>query len=239
MQWIIQYQLFLFDFDGLLVDTESLHYQAYINMCAMRGFKLDWSFQRYSKAAHHGSTDLRDQIYAEFPALYAMEPNWHVLYEEKKRQFIDLIETGKVPLMPGVTELLLALQEAGIKRCVVTHSATSLIQRIRKQNPILDTIPYWITREDYTHPKPHPECYQYAIAKYSDPHDRIIGFEDSPRGLHALLETQAKPILICPPDSAYLDKLLQNPRINYYPRFDAIQEENAPRLLNGSLDNRL
>jgi HAD superfamily hydrolase (TIGR01509 family) len=228
MKWILQYQLFLFDFDGLLVDTERLHYQAYINMCAQRGFKLNWSFHRYSAAAHHKSTDLRDQIYAEFPELYAIEPDWQVLYEEKKRQFLDLIENGAVPLMPGATELLLALQEAGIKRCVVTHSATSLIQRIRKQNPILDTIPYWITREDYTHAKPHPECYQFAIAKLSEPHDHIIGFEDSPRGLHALLETKVKPILVCPPDSPYLEKLLLYPHVSYYPSLDAIQEENAP-----------
>jgi beta-phosphoglucomutase len=225
MNWILQYQLFLFDFDGLLVDTERLHYQAYINMCADRGFQLTWSFHRYSAAAHHKSTDLRDQIYLEFPDLQAKEPNWQVLYEEKKRHFLNLIENGTVPLLPGAADLLLALQEAGIKRCVVTHSATSLIQKIRQQNPILDTIPHWITREDYTNPKPSPECYQIAIAKLAQPHDRIIGFEDSPRGLHALIGTQAKPILICPPDSSYLENTLQHhPQVRYYPSFHAIHD---------------
>lgn len=225
MQWILQYQLFLFDFDGLLVDTERIHYQSYINMCAQRGFQLKWSFSRFSEAAHHKSTDLRDQIYAEFPKLQAMEPDWQVLYEEKKRLFLDLIEKGSVPLLPGVADLLLALQEANIKRCVVTHSAQSLIQRIRQQNPILDTIPHWFTREDYTHPKPHPECYQVAIAKLAQPQDRIIGFEDSPRGLNALLETKSTPILICPSDSPYLEKILQmHSHVRYYPSFTAIQD---------------
>lgn len=230
MNWISQYQLFLFDFDGLLVDTEQLHYRAYINMCAQRGFKLDWNFQRYSAAAHHKSTDLRDQIYIEFPTLYNMEPNWHVLYEEKKRLFLDLIKNESVPLLPGVTELLLALQEANIKRCVVTHSPISLIQSIRKQNPVLNTIPHWITRENYTHPKPHPECYQFAISQLSEPHDHIIGFEDSPRGLHALLGTNAKPVLICPADSSYLEQLLPHPRVSYYSSFHSIREENAPQI---------
>ena len=32
MRWISEYQLFLFDLDGLLVNTEELHYQAYKNM---------------------------------------------------------------------------------------------------------------------------------------------------------------------------------------------------------------
>jgi beta-phosphoglucomutase len=228
MQWILQYQLFLFDFDGLLVDTERLHYQAYINMCAQRGVQLKWSFHRYSAAAHHHSTGLRDQMYAEFPELYAMESNWQVLYEEKKRFFLESIENETVPLMPGVAELLLALQDSGIQRCVVTHSARPLIERIRTQNPILNTIPHWVTRENYDQPKPHPECYQFAIAKFSEPRDHIIGFEDSPRGLHALMKTKAKPILICPADSNYLEKLLLSPQINYYPTFNAIEEKNAP-----------
>lgn len=230
MQWIFQYQLFLFDFDGLLVDTERLHYQAYINMCAQRGFQLNWNFHRYSEAAHHQATDLRDQIYAEFPNLQAIEPDWQVLYEEKKRHFLDLIENrGAHLLLPGVADLLLALQEANIKRCVVTHSATSLIKSIRQQNPILDAIPYWITREDYTHPKPHPQSYQIAIAKLAQPHEHIIGFEDSPRGLQALLGTKAKPILICPADSPYLKKILHlHPHVRYYPDFTKIHDQNAP-----------
>ncbi len=229
MQWLFRYQLFLFDFDGLLVDTESLHYQAYITMCAARGFHLNWDFPRYSQAAHHKSTDLRDQIYAEFPALQAQEPKWHVLYEEKKRIFLNLIENGAVPLMPGVKDLLLALQEARINRCVVTHSPLSLIKRIRQQNPILDTIPHWITREDYTHAKPDPECYQLAIARLAQLQDQVIGFEDSPRGLHALLGTKAKPILVCPSDSCYLPSILQqHPQVHYYPSFTAIHDQNAP-----------
>lgn len=227
MQWILHYQLFLFDFDGLLVDTERLHYQAYLKMCAERGFNLEWNFDRYSAAAHHTSTALQNQIYAEFPALREMEPDWRILYDEKKQHFLDLIENGKVPLMPGVPKLLLALQEAGINRCVVTHSPKSLIDKIRKQNPLLDTIPHWITREDYHLPKPHPECYQLAISKHAKEKDAIIGFEDSPRGLHALRRTKAQAVLICPQHFPYLESLLIDPALHYYPSFESICDNNA------------
>ncbi len=227
MEWIKRFQLFLFDFDGLLVNTEHLHFQAYKTMCAHRGFDLNWSFHRYSKAAHHKSTDLRDQIYAEFPALHRQEPNWSVLYEEKKQILLDLFKAAPVPLMEGVGNLLLSLQEAHIKRCVVTHSLSSLIDCIRQQNPLLNTIPHWITRENYTHAKPHPECYQIAIEKFAQPEDRVIGFEDSPRGLNALLETRAKSVLICPSDSPYLHEVMKE-NILYFPSFTAINEQNAP-----------
>lgn len=227
MQWIHQYQLFLFDFDGLLVNTEEIHYQAYIKMCADRGFNLTWTFNRYSDAAHHSATALQEQLYAQFPDLKAQEPNWNVLYEEKKAAFLYLVQEGAAHLMPGVHPLLLALDEANIKRCVVTHSPTPLVNLIREQNPILNTIPNWITREHYNYPKPHPECYLIAIQKLSKPTDQIIGFEDSPRGLKALLETTAKAVLVCPPDYPYVPKLIAE-SITYYPSFTAITDQNHP-----------
>jgi beta-phosphoglucomutase len=221
MQWIHHYQLFLFDFDGLLVNTEEIHYQAYKRMCAGRGFQLKWDFNRYTQAAHLDADALRDQIYAEFPALQNQEPNWNV-------------HEGAVQLMPGVDQLLRALQEAQILRCVVTHSALELIQIIRSQNPVLNTIPNWITREDYARPKPHPDCYQLAIERFAKPQDQVIGFEDTPRGLNALRQTRAQAILICPADYCHLQELKEQ-GVQHYASFNAITEKLNPSLsyING------
>lgn len=197
MKWIHEYQLFLFDFDGLLVNTEEIHYLAYKNMCAARGLDLDWSFSRYCEAAHYDAEALRHQIYAKFPLLQQAEPNWSVLYAEKKQAVLTLLRQGAVQLMPGAEKLLQELHKANIARCVVTHSADDLVNLIRQQHPILNTIPHWFTREHYSHPKPNPECYQKAIATFSQPGDRVIGFEDTPRGLTALLGTDATSVLVC------------------------------------------
>ena len=43
MKKIKCYQLFLFDLDGLLVDTERFHYEAYVEMGLKYGFCIDWS----------------------------------------------------------------------------------------------------------------------------------------------------------------------------------------------------
>lgn len=196
MRWINDYQLFLFDFDGLLVNTEQIHFQAYQSMCEKYGFKLDWTFERYCLAAHYKAEGLREQIYACLPQLYDKEPHWDVLYAYKKEKVIDLLQSGLVQLMPGVERFLDILKQKQAKCCVVTHSPNALVSVLRKQIPILNTIPYWITREDYTYPKPSPEGYQMAINQFSSPHDKIIGFEDTPRGIEALLQTRATPILI-------------------------------------------
>jgi beta-phosphoglucomutase len=196
MDWIHRFHLFLLDFDGLLVNTEEIHYLAYKRMCLAHGIDLPWSFEYYCSLAHYTADGLKLQIYAQYPELKIMEPLWNVLYLEKKKAVIDLINEGAVHLMPGVEQLLKALQTSSIKRCVVTHSPDELIHAVRIQNPILNTIPVWYTRESYSNPKPHPECYLKAIHELADPADKIIGFEDTPRGIEALLKTPAKPVLI-------------------------------------------
>ncbi len=196
MDWVNHYQLFLFDFDGILVNTEELHYLAYIKMCADRGFSLKWDQKTYMSIALYSATGIREGIYRELPELEREEPNWAVLYEEKKRAYFQLLVNRGPRLMPGVKELLEELERKKIKRCVVTHSPQEQIALIRSQNPILNTIPHWITREDYSQPKPAPESYLKAIERLKMEGDRVIGFEDSPRGLQALLGTEAEGILL-------------------------------------------
>lgn len=225
MQWIHNFQLFLFDFDGLLVNTEEIHFKAYQQMCASFGFKLDWNFDTYCQAAHYDSTLLRDRIYASLPELQKQEPNWDALYAVKKKAVLDLVTAGAVHLMPGVDSLLKALHNAHIKRCVVTHSPDNLVKAIRSQNPILESIPQWITREDYTHPKPDPECYNVAITRLAGPQDQVIGFEDSPRGMRALLGSRATPILICTARYPEIPGFLQR-GVRHYPSFDSIKDLN-------------
>lgn len=196
MDWIHHYQLFLFDFDGLLVNTEMLHYEAYRRMINKRGFTLNWDLPTYFKAACFDATGLKKAVYNSFPKLYEMEPNWDVLYAEKKKAYLDLLNEGKLELMPGIDPFLHLLAKENKKRCVVTHSPQEQIETIVKQLPVLSTITHWITRENYTQPKPHPECYQKAIALHAAPQDRVIGFEDSPRGLKALLGSSAEAVLV-------------------------------------------
>lgn len=196
MEWIHEFQLYLFDLDGLLVNTEELHYQAYKNMLKARGFCLDWDFHRYCCTAHYHSDTIAQELYEMFPALYVQEPKWEVLYDEKKQAITKLINSGMVEMMPGAAELLSHLQTAQIPHCVVTHSPSDLVALLRKQHAILNNIPYWVTRHDYTHPKPAPDCYLKAIKNYAHMGDKIIGFEDSPRGLRALMGTQAQAVLV-------------------------------------------
>jgi HAD superfamily hydrolase (TIGR01509 family) len=211
MKWIQDFQLFLFDFDGLLVNTEHLHYQAYVNVLSNRGYALKLSFANFFQLAHFNSTAWREALYAEILEL----PNWEILYQEKKEAYLELLLSGRVELMPGVEKLLKALEMAKIRRCVVTHSILDHIKLIRSRLPVLETVPKWITREDYEKPKPDPECYLKAIELYGQKGDRIIGFEDSVRGLKALQQTSALPVLICPSHHPLLEIAMEGGAVHF------------------------
>lgn len=200
MTWISHYQLFLFDLDGLLVDTERLHYLAYKTMCGNRGIDFNWSFAKYCQAAHYDPNLFREQLLQEYPELAIQEPDWKVLYTEKQKLMTDFLSQGAAKLMPGVAQLLKILQKRNVKSCVVTHSPDQLVTVLRNQYEILNSIPFWITRKDYVHPKPDPECYQKAVLSYRELGDQVIGFEDTPRGIWALLGVDVTRVLVCSAD---------------------------------------
>ena len=197
----MDFDVFLFDFDGLLVDTEPLHFQAYREMCRRRGCELAWDLNQFFEAAHFDANGLRDRIYATFPRLQKEEPRWDVLYREKKAIFQEILENGKIELMPGVEEMLTRLEQEKRKRAVVTNSTLQQVSVVKERVPLLGTIPLWITREDYQFAKPNPECYKLAISRLGKKGDRVVGFEDSTRGLKALLGAGADlGVLICAPN---------------------------------------
>lgn len=218
MDWIKNYDLFLFDFDGLLVNTEELHYLAYKEMMRARGVHLTWSFERYCKSAHYATSTFRSDMFIDFPELAAQDPSWTHLYQEKQKAILELLKQGAVQLMPGVEKLLASLQKSHIPHSVVTHSPDELVNIVRKQHAILDQIPYWITRHDYANPKPDPECYQLAIQRYGKPGNRVIGFEDTPRGLTALLGSGAEAVFVTSIGYSELNDFLQK-GVRHYKSF--------------------
>jgi len=194
MNWILKYSPIFFDFDGLLVDTEHLHFKAYQRLLANHGISFPWDFSTYLTVAHKSSSGLRKMITAHAPTLLASHP-WDTLYEEKKAAYVQLIGEGGLTLMPGAAEVLKRVHAEGIPHGVVTNSTRKQISIIREQLPILATIPHWITREDYERAKPAPDAYLKAIEIIGSS-DIMVGLEDSLKGINALQGASITPILI-------------------------------------------
>lgn len=220
MKWLQQFDLVLLDFDGLLVNTEELHFEAYRLLLSEQGHELNWSFDQFCSIAHGSATGLRETIYKQFPDLQTKGPSWDALYARKKQLYVDLIKPDKIALLPGVDALLKELSTRGVKRCVATNSTKEQIERIKSILPLLRTIPVWITREQYNEPKPAPDAYLRAMELLADPGDRLVGFEDSFRGIQALKTASVFPVLICPSSHPQL----QGDGLKGVPHFTSFKE---------------
>lgn len=192
-----RFSLWLFDMDGLLVDTEHLHLLAYQNICKNRGGHLPWTLEQFLQIAHKSSSALKEELYELFPQFRKI--SWNTLYAEKKEEYLKCLQVQTLKAMPGAQLIVSLALELGVIACVVTHSPKQQTEIIRQKLPFLDQIPHWITREDYERAKPDPQCYKKAIDRFtsggSPPH-RVIGFEDSARGLLALMGTASQAVLV-------------------------------------------
>jgi len=195
-KFLASYDVILFDFDGLLVDTEPLHFLAYKKMCSKNGIRLNWDFVRFCKEAHTSAFGIWKAFQKEFPALLKKKSS-DVLYQEKKEIYQELLKTTTLKLMPGVDALLQALATSNTLSAVVTNSARPQVEPIRKALPILNVIPRWITHEDYPLAKPAPDGYLQAIEQLGKK-ERIIGFEDTLKGIHALQAAKVEAVLVTP-----------------------------------------
>lgn len=192
MDFINKYALFLFDFDGVLVNSEKFHFKAYKQMCEQRGYSFPLDWEQYKLAALFPNGGVKRALCETYPEF---EPIWEQLYSIKRTLYCRFVKEEPIELMPGVENFLDKLNELKKPYCVVTNSTKAEVELIRAKHPVLERIPKWYTREDYVKPKPDPQCYLKAIEDF-DPQGLVAGFEDSPKGLKALLGTSAHAHLV-------------------------------------------
>ena len=187
--------LFLFDLDGLLVDTEILHWKAYQKMCQEFGFSLGWDYPTYRDVAGGSSDGIRQRLAQEIPQLFYGR-TWEDLYAVKKEKLFDLLSTSKITLMPGVEACLSSLTFLKKPMVVVTHSSKRFVEMIQQAHPVFSLITRWIYREMYQAPKPSPDGYKTACLQMNVAPERAVGFEDTIRGIDALVSAGVNPVLV-------------------------------------------
>jgi beta-phosphoglucomutase len=198
MLHLLDFDGYFFDFDGLLASTEKIHFHAYKLMLLNHGYTLPWNFTTYCSFAHQSTSFFANSIYKLFPDLQKKEPDWMVLREQKQQIYLDLLDKEPVDLMPGVERFLELLTIHNKPMYVVTNAPKIQVEKIRRHQPVLNCFRAWVTREYYKHPKPSPEGYLKALQMLGNSMCKGVGFEDSVKGVQALLNSPLEPVWICP-----------------------------------------
>jgi len=189
----------IFDFDGVIADSEALHYEA-----------LDAVFKRYGvdvpKEVHWdkylGYSD-RENIEA-VNVDYGME--WdnakvQVLIDEKKVVFDELVTSGSI-IIDGVATFIQRLIDGGIRRAICSGALRSDIGLMLAGADFKDAFEVIVAADDVTHGKPDPEGYLLALSQLNkkaaaliQPNQCVV-IEDSHWGLEAAAAAGMNPIAV-------------------------------------------
>ena len=179
----------IFDFDGVIVDTEPIHYQVFQDILEPIGLGYTWD--EYT-SSYMGFDD-RDAFREAFGAAgKTLTPDrLQELISQKAGIFEQVVSRGVTPYT-GVIELIHELSAKGIPLAISSGALRSDIIPILEQLNIEQYFSHIVTADDVPQSKPHPASYLSAKEKLllsfpdklnSD--SLIYAIEDTPAGIQS------------------------------------------------------
>jgi len=208
-----QAQAVLFDFDGVLVDSELYHYRSYDGAFREKGHALRqeeyWEYWTsrgegvVGEVRRHG-LDLSEE---EIEAIHA----------ESRRRFSAFCREGRIPFFPGMLEGLLELEGRGMPCAIASNSLERDIAMIFERAGHSPPPCLVVGRREGLRPKPHPDIYVYAAGVLGVAPAACLAVEDAHKGLQAARAVGMRCVIL---------KNELNRRLEY-PAADAVIESHA------------
>jgi D-arabinose 5-phosphate isomerase GutQ/beta-phosphoglucomutase-like phosphatase (HAD superfamily) len=191
MNNILSYDVFVFDFDGTIMDTEKFHCKAWNLVLAEFNNSFHINMNYYYKYFH----SLDRKLSKDFLKISFNINDYDKIYKRKQEKYKELIETQNIELIPGIENLLNFILSNNKRFVIVSNTSNNFIDIFKIKYPILNNAFKIYTKELFLNKKPNPECYLRVINDFKN--DNLIGFEDSLLGIEALTQVnKIKPIYI-------------------------------------------
>jgi beta-phosphoglucomutase len=178
-------QAIIFDFDGVIADSERLHLRAYQDVLGSEGIELG---ERDYYDRYLGYDDLG--VFRELGkdrGLVLDQARVTELIERKGRRYEELASAGEM-LYPGAADFIRAAA-ARVPIAIASGALTHEIEEILERTGLRALFPVIIGADQTARSKPHPEPYQTAFARLKahtgrglEPW-RSVAIEDSKWGL--------------------------------------------------------
>ena len=162
--------IILFDFDGVIADTEPL-YTRFWNVEGMKYF-----------GEENFGIKIKGQTFKHISKYFSSEKDLakaiHDIDEFERNMPYDLI--------PGILDFLYELKKNGIPTAIVTSSHEKKMENAWRAHPGLkEMVTTVLTSNDFSASKPDPECFLKAMERLKGRPERTIVFEDSLHGIQA------------------------------------------------------
>ena len=185
----------IFDVDGTLADTESVHLEAFNHAFRQEGLDWHWSTEQYTqlldisggkeRMLHHWRTVDPDMKEVDAGAL---TDTINRLHEIKTAYYENAVNNGAVHLRPGVLALMNDARRAGLQLAIATTTSPVNIAALMRSAIGLDWRSHFLAIGDASNApikKPNPQVYMKVLADMGMRAADCVAFEDSSNGLRA------------------------------------------------------
>lgn len=167
----------LFDLDGTLADTDSIHFAVWQDILIRFDLDIDRAFYTQRISGRTNSKIIKDII----PQL-SLEEAWKLATEKEEtyRRTANSLRST-----PGLDKLVRWTDEISIKRAIVTNAPEDNVIHMLKVLRLTGTFPLVILAKDAPPGKPDPAPYQEALSRLGITSQNAIAFEDSAAGINS------------------------------------------------------
>lgn len=179
----------VFDMDGLMFNTEDVYWQVGTELLGRRGCEF--------------TSELNDAVmgrppracFEEMIRWHSLDESWEQLAAESEEIFVSLLDDRLAP-MPGLVELLDALEAAGTPKAICTGSTRKVLVAVLTRFGMESRFQFVLTSEDITHGKPDPEIYHKAADRFRIEPSRMLVLEDSQAGCQSAARAGAYVVAV-------------------------------------------
>ncbi len=185
----------IFDFDGLILDTETPLIDSYAEV----------------HRAHNVAFDRAVFVRSVGHADYAFDP-WHGFsphadragLETERRTWKDAMLLRQ-PILPGIVALLDAARAQSLRVGLASNSEHWWVDSHLKRLGLFDRFEFIACREDAPSPKPEPDLYKLVLARFGLRGHEAIAFEDSHTGSLAAKRANLFAVAVPNPSTGHHD----------------------------------
>lgn len=194
----------IFDVDGTLADTErDGHRVAFNQAFAEAGLDWDWTVELYGELLQVTGGKERIHLYVEkFLKGFSLDEDIIEfaarLHKRKTHFYVELLQTGAIPLRSGVVRLIEEARAAGLRLAIATTTTPENVTSLLSATLGKESINWFevIAAGDIVPTKkPAPDIYTWAMEQMKLSPENCLAFEDSLNGVKSSLAADLKTII--------------------------------------------
>ena len=169
------YRALLFDLDGTIAETDSLHLPTWVDALEPYGVEVDEEFYRDRISGRNTAEIVRELL----PDL--TDEQGRSIGEAKEASFRE--RASDLEPLPGLVDFVMQGRERGMRIALVTNAPQENVEAILFALKIRDLFDTVVLADEVEAVKPDPAPYRAALEKTGIPAERALAFEDSVSGI--------------------------------------------------------